>query len=285
MSTTTTGAGVVASVAPVTRRVRAYFAPVNRSAGAPTLFDPAQFGRFALDAPPAPWVDLGWVSGFARKCATKVDALRAGAPAVTVGQVRTEIDATVSLEFEVWGKLQVTLASGSQQTNLLTTVQAASTQRKRWRGQCAGPLADRHGTGVDRDQLECGHYRGDRIQYRQSSCGGCRLHRPAWICRHGVSIGLCAISGRGGQRRELCAASDAECRGSGRDYGRRTGACKPFAGGGPDGGDAGEPACRLLRSRRRELLSGVVSALCDAGRSRRSGSVSLSASTGDAGFG
>ncbi len=38
------------------RRVRAYFAPVKRSAGIPTLFDAAQFGRFDLNAPPAPWV-------------------------------------------------------------------------------------------------------------------------------------------------------------------------------------------------------------------------------------
>lgn len=125
MSTTTTGAGVVASVAPMTRRVRAYFAPVNRSVGAPTLFDAAQLGAFDLDAPPAPWVDLGWVSRFARKCGTKVDALRAGAPAMTVSQVRTEVEATLSLEFETWGKLQGTLASGSQQTNLLTTAEGA----------------------------------------------------------------------------------------------------------------------------------------------------------------
>jgi len=126
VSTTTTGAGVEASVAPVTRRVRAYFAPVNRSAGVPTLFDAAQLGRFDLHAPPAPWVDLGWVSGFTRKCGTKVDALRAGSPAMTVGQVRTEVEATVSLAFETWGKLQVTLASGSQQTNLLTTTAGAA---------------------------------------------------------------------------------------------------------------------------------------------------------------
>jgi len=124
VSTTTTGA--VAAVAPVTRRVRAYFAPVNRAAGVPTLFDAAQLGRFSLDAPPAPWVDLGWVSGFIRKCGTKVDALRAGAPAMTVGQVRTEAEATVSLEFESWGRLQGTLASGSQQTNLLTTAAGAA---------------------------------------------------------------------------------------------------------------------------------------------------------------
>ncbi len=122
MSTTTT----VAAVAPVTRRVRAYFAPVNRAAGLPAVFDPAQLGRFALNTPPAPWVDLGWVSKFLRKSGTKVDPLRAGAPAAPIGQVRSEIEATVSLTFEAWGKLQVTLASGSQQTNLLKTAPGAA---------------------------------------------------------------------------------------------------------------------------------------------------------------
>ncbi len=126
MSTTTTEAGVVATVAPVTRRVRAYFAPVNRLAGAPTLFDAAQQGRFDLHVPPAPWVDLGWVSAFARNSATKVEALQAGAPAMTVSQVRTQVEASVSLEFESWGRLQGTLASGSQQTNLLATATGAT---------------------------------------------------------------------------------------------------------------------------------------------------------------
>lgn len=113
--------GLVDAVAPVTRRVRAYFAPVNRAAAAPAIFDAAQTGSFALDAPPAPWVDLGWCSQFARKSATKVEALRTGAPAVTQSQARTEIEATVSLEFESWGKLQMALATGSQQMNILAT--------------------------------------------------------------------------------------------------------------------------------------------------------------------
>jgi hypothetical protein len=85
------------------------------------VFDAAQIGSFALDAAPAPWVDLGWCSGFARKTATKVEALRTGAPAVVQTQVRTEVEATVSLEFESWGKLQMALAAGSQQMNLLVT--------------------------------------------------------------------------------------------------------------------------------------------------------------------
>jgi hypothetical protein len=117
---------LVASVAPAARRVRAYFAPVNRTAGAPSLFDAAQLGRFDLDSPPAPWIDLGWVSAFVRKSGTKVDPLRTGAPASTAAQVRSEVEATVAFQFEAWGKLQMTLASGSQQTNLLTTASGAA---------------------------------------------------------------------------------------------------------------------------------------------------------------
>ncbi|ODU53845.1 MAG: hypothetical protein ABT04_03875 [Granulicella sp. SCN 62-9] len=113
--------GLVNAVAPVTRRVRAYFAPVDRAANAPVLFDAAQAGSFALDAAPAPWIDLGWCSAFTRTSATRVEPLRTGAPAVVQTQVRTEIEATVSLRFESWGKLQMALAAGSQQMNLLAT--------------------------------------------------------------------------------------------------------------------------------------------------------------------
>jgi hypothetical protein len=121
VSTTTTAVSVVGAVAPVTRRVRAYFAPVDREAGTPTVFDAAQMGAFAPGAPPAPWVDLGWCSKFARKSETKVGVLTTGAPAVVQSQVRTLVEATVQLEFESWGKLQLALAAGSQQMNLLQT--------------------------------------------------------------------------------------------------------------------------------------------------------------------
>jgi hypothetical protein len=121
-----TTANVVGTVAPVTRRVRAYFAPVNRAAGVPTVFDAAQMGAFALDAPPAPWLDLGWCSKFVRKSETKVGALTTGAPAVVQTQVRTQVEATVQLEFESWGKLQLAVAAGSQQMNLLRTSSGAA---------------------------------------------------------------------------------------------------------------------------------------------------------------
>jgi hypothetical protein len=126
VSTTLTTVGLVGAVAPVTRRVRAYFAPVNREAGVPTLFDAAQTGRFALSSPPAPWVDLGWCSKFARKSATKIGALTTGAPAVVQSQVVTQVEATVELEFDSWGKLQLALAAGSQQMNLLQTASGAA---------------------------------------------------------------------------------------------------------------------------------------------------------------
>jgi hypothetical protein len=95
-------------------RVRAYFAPPG-----PTIFNAAQNGAFALDSPPAPWLDLGWITGFTRRCGTKIEPLRTGAPAVTQMQVRTEIDATVSFAFECWRKLQLAVSAGTQQLNLL----------------------------------------------------------------------------------------------------------------------------------------------------------------------
>ena len=129
------------AVAPVTRRVRAYFAPVNRAAGVPTIFDAAQMGAFALNAPLAPWIDLGWCSNFVRKSETKVEALTTGAPAVVRSQVRSQVEATVQLEFESWGKVQLALAAGSQQMNLLRTASGAEANGSGGQAAKAVPLA------------------------------------------------------------------------------------------------------------------------------------------------
>jgi hypothetical protein len=107
------------SFAPTTRRVRAYFAPVARATATPTLWDPAGLAAFNVDAPPAPWLDLGWCSNFKRQSATRVAPLLTGAPATAAAQVRTEIAAELALEFESWGKLQLALSSGVQQLNIL----------------------------------------------------------------------------------------------------------------------------------------------------------------------
>src|ERR1700722_15689211 len=112
--------------APVTRRVRAFFAPVNRTAQTPVLFDPSKQGRFSLDAPPAPWISLGWVQDFVRKTASKSSPLLTGIPAATLEQVRETLEAQVSLQFLNWTKLTMALATGSQHMNLLAPASGAS---------------------------------------------------------------------------------------------------------------------------------------------------------------
>jgi hypothetical protein len=111
--------------APVTRRVRAFFAPVNRATQTPVLFDPSEQGRFSFDAPPAPWLSLGWVQNFARKTASKSTPLMTGIPAAPLEQVRESLEAEVSLEFLSWTKLTMALATGSQHMNILTPVVGA----------------------------------------------------------------------------------------------------------------------------------------------------------------
>src|SRR3984885_3580800 len=104
---------------PMGRSVRAYFAPVDRVHRVPTLFDPSVNGRFSTSAPPAPWVDLGWIENFARKSTSKFGELATGSPATTQFQVRQTVDATVSFRFKVWSKLSMALAAGSQHMNLI----------------------------------------------------------------------------------------------------------------------------------------------------------------------
>lgn len=112
---------LVKAMPPVGRQVRAYFAPVDRGSGEPTIFDPAVSGRFALDAPPAPWIDLGSVAGFERASGTMIEPLLTGSPNVVQSQVRQTLAATVKLEFLSWGKLQMALTTGSQHMNLPAT--------------------------------------------------------------------------------------------------------------------------------------------------------------------
>ncbi|MGC8549597.1 MAG: hypothetical protein ACP5M4_07845 [Acidobacteriaceae bacterium] len=117
---------VIPALTPTTRRIRAYFAPVNRTVGQPTVFDPSLSSGFQLDSPPAPWMDLGWVEGFVRKSESKYGALAAGSPANVQFQVRESLDATVSLEFTSWTKLTMALATGSQHMNVIAAATPAS---------------------------------------------------------------------------------------------------------------------------------------------------------------
>ncbi|MDE1155872.1 MAG: hypothetical protein PW735_09100 [Acidobacteriaceae bacterium] len=112
---------------PYARRVRAYFAPVDRNAKEPTIFDAAQDGRFDVSSPPEPWVDLGWIEGFERSSDTKIEAVDTGTPLTATRQVRSKIGAMVTFTFATWNKLQLALSAGVQQMNLLPTSSGAST--------------------------------------------------------------------------------------------------------------------------------------------------------------
>src|SRR5580658_831644 len=111
--------------APVARRVRAYFAPVNRATSTPTVFDPAEQGGFNLDAPPSPWISLGWIQDFSRKPGSKTSPVLSGIPAAAVEQVRETLEAQVSLRFLSWTKLTMALATGAQHMNLLVPASRA----------------------------------------------------------------------------------------------------------------------------------------------------------------
>jgi hypothetical protein len=105
--------------APVTRRIRGYFAPVARATQTPVLFDPSLQGHCNLDSPPAPWVDLGWLQGFSRKPASKSTSLLTGIPAAPQEQVRQTVEAQLTVQFLGWTKLSMALATGSQHMNVL----------------------------------------------------------------------------------------------------------------------------------------------------------------------
>ncbi|MBZ5566681.1 MAG: hypothetical protein LAN64_02400 [Acidobacteriia bacterium] len=106
-------------MAAISRRTRAYFAPVNRETGAPAIYDPSKHGAFELDTPPAPWIDLGWLESLKRIPATSFATVRAGAKGAPTAQLRRKLEARVECEFREWGKLQMALAGGSQHMNVL----------------------------------------------------------------------------------------------------------------------------------------------------------------------
>jgi hypothetical protein len=121
-------ANCINATAPVTRRVRAYLAPVNRAAQQPVLFDPSQQGAFNLDNPPSPWISLGFIQNFTRKAMSKSCAIATGAPAAPQEQVRESLGAQLSFQFLSWTKLTMALASGSQHMNLLSPATGAVAQ-------------------------------------------------------------------------------------------------------------------------------------------------------------
>ena len=109
-------------MAPIGRAVRAYLAAVDRPSGASVPFDPGAQGQFDLDDPPSGWFDLGWIENFQRTAATKHDALRSGPSGTITVQYRSQPEARVDFDLPSWGKLQMAIAGGSQQMNVLAVL-------------------------------------------------------------------------------------------------------------------------------------------------------------------
>jgi len=114
------------AMVPVSRRVRAYFAAVNRSSKTPVIFDPGRYGVFSLDSPPTPWLEIGWIDNFQRVSLTPTEPLRAGVRAAANAQFRGPLDARVEFDFREWGKLQMALAGGSEHMNVLASDPSAA---------------------------------------------------------------------------------------------------------------------------------------------------------------
>jgi hypothetical protein len=113
---------------PVARKMRAYFAPIDRVAGTPTLFDPAKHGVFSLDDPPKPWIDLGWLESFEQQSETQIESVGAAPAEPTSNQFRTGRGGRVEFDFREWGKLQMALAGGSEHMNVLAADPDAGAQ-------------------------------------------------------------------------------------------------------------------------------------------------------------
>ena len=115
-----------AGLRPVARQTRAYFAPVDRVNGPTAIFDPSKDSGFQLDAPPAPWIDLGWIENFQRTSTSQIEALIGGTAGAVSAQARHGLGARVDFEFRDWGKLQMALAGGAEHMNVLATDPSAS---------------------------------------------------------------------------------------------------------------------------------------------------------------
>jgi len=115
-----------AGLRPISRQTRAYFAAMDRVNGPTAVFDPSQNSGFELDAPPAPWIDLGWIENFQRTSTSQIEALIGGTAGAVSGQARHALGARVDFEFRDWGKLQMALAGGAEHMNVLATDPSAS---------------------------------------------------------------------------------------------------------------------------------------------------------------
>ncbi len=222
-----------AAMIPVTRQMRAYFAPVDRTTETPTVFDPGLCGAFALDLPPSPWLDLGWVENFERWYDTPTDVVRSGAKDATGWAISRTARGESGLQLSAVGQT----ADGS----------------RRWVGayECAGAgvgkcvagtirrnASTRSGGAAGIDRQRAGFWRGSgELVFRGlPDRGGRGLSTTDWVCGIGDRSSVCEQSGGCEAGCELCAASDVQCRASGGGHDYVCGTVAAASGGVPPAG-------------------------------------------------
>ncbi len=111
---------------PVTTAVHAFLAPVQRDPLVPTVFDPSKAATFDLESPPHPWIGIGAVENFQRSAADENAPVQAGTESVVIAQFRKKVEAHVGFDLRRWGKLQMALAGGGTQWNVLEPLPGSS---------------------------------------------------------------------------------------------------------------------------------------------------------------
>ena len=248
-----------AAMIPVTRQMRAYFAPVNRTTETPTIFDPGLSGAFPLGLPPTPWLDLGSIENFTRWYDTPTDVVRSGARMLPSGQFRGPQEARVEFEFREWGKLQMALAGGSEHMNVLApaagtaspapsggtpatavAVLAGSTASELIFGAgVASAFSAGELIAVDLDYQQQTGYVGSGITAAYVSSPAAVRQDANYVRRVTFNVGRVAE-----------VTTDLGCIGA-TASGRRAGS-----------GSVGTSSCGFCRSRRWVFFSGVVGAVC-----------------------
>ena len=110
----------------VAGRIHLYAAPVDRAGGTPAALNLARGGRFPLDEPPAPWRRAGWIDNFTRNAETAIEPVRCGPQGAAQAQFRRQLEARVSFTFGTWGKIQMAIAGGGEEFNLLAADNAGA---------------------------------------------------------------------------------------------------------------------------------------------------------------
>ncbi len=180
------------AMVPVTRRVRAYFAPMNRLTETPSLFDPGKSGLFLLDSPPAPWIDLGWIDNFQRFCGTFDRSATCWKPWGTGVAVSRSARCQSGVRFSRVGQA----ANGPRLrlgTHECACLRSECEPTAIGRNPAAGCGSHRR---IQRQRNRIGCRRCQRIFARRHRGGRCRLSTANRICGHGNFRRVCQRSRR-----------------------------------------------------------------------------------------